>query len=155
MTTLRVTLHDRATSFDIDGTTCAIPVGVGTLAEAFTGDPPHPEELTNAIGLVHDHLEDAGRELPLIEFTHRIEVAGIGVDVVAAVEVGAPTELPFELSREAAEEVFRTLVTEPRLDRRHNPGLPDAMVHDVLAVASALVALMRFLDADTVWLVGQ
>ena len=155
MTTLRVTLHDRSTSFDLDDQSFAIPVGVGTLAEGFAGDPPHPEELTNAIGLVHDHLEDASRELPLIEFTDRIEIAGIEVDVVAAIEVGASTELPFELAREAAEEVFRTLVTEPHLDRRHNPGLPEAMVHDVLAVASALVALMRFLDADTVWLVGQ
>jgi exopolyphosphatase/guanosine-5'-triphosphate,3'-diphosphate pyrophosphatase len=114
-----------------------------------------PEDLTNAIGLVHDHLEDASREIPMFEFAERVELGGHGVPVIAAIEFGGTTALPFELTREAAEDVFRTLVTERRSERRQNPGLPDTMVHEVLGVASAVVALMRFLRLDAVWLVAE
>jgi hypothetical protein len=71
------------------------------------------------------------------------------------VEAGAPTALPFELSREAAEDVFRTMVTEPRHQRAMNPGLPPEMVQHMPGVASVLVATMRFLHSDTVWLVDE
>lgn len=155
MNILRATLHERSMSFTVDDMSCAIPVGVLTLAEGLVCDPPSPEELTNAIGLVQDHLEDASRELPMFEFAERVEVAGHGVGVVAAIEVGAPPPLPFELPRGAAEDVFRTLVTERRADRRLNPGLPEPMVHEVLGSISALVALMRFLQSDSVWVIGE
>ena len=56
-----------------------------------------------------------------------VGVAGT-ITTVAAVELGLATYdrglvHHFELSRDAAEDVFRTLATEPLADRVHNPGL--------------------------------
>ena len=102
-----------------------------------------------------DHLEDAGREVPALEFADRIEVFGPLVDVVADVEVGGAVDLPYELFRESAEEVFRTLATERRVDRASNPGLPADAVHDVLGTLVAVVSVMRFTAATSVWLVAQ
>jgi exopolyphosphatase/guanosine-5'-triphosphate,3'-diphosphate pyrophosphatase len=153
VSTLRVSFHDRSASCDVDDVSAALPVGVLTLAELINADPPAPEELTNAIGWLQDHLEDATRELPMAQFAERVELAGPGFDALAAVEVGAIASLPFELTRDAAEDVFRTLVTETAAARLHNPGLPAPQVHTVLGGACAVVAVMRFLRLDAVWLV--
>jgi exopolyphosphatase/pppGpp-phosphohydrolase len=155
MTLVRVVLGTDLIHVHGEDGVFAVPVGVQDVADGIASDPPRPEELTNAIGVVQDHLEDATREVPSIEFARRVEIAGLGVPALAAVELGAPTALPYELSREAAEEVFRTLVTERRQQRALNPGLPEHMVHPVLGVASVLVATMRFLHSDTVWLVDE
>ena len=155
MTVVRVVLGtDRIHVVSDDGS-FALPLGVDTVTAAMASDPPRPEELTNAIGVVQDHLEDATREVPSIEFAQRVEFAGHGVATLADVEVGVSTPLPHELSREAAEDVFRTLVTERRQQRSLNPGLAADMVQPVLGVASVVVAAMRFLHADTVWLVDE
>lgn len=153
MTLVRVHLDRHRIEVANDDLRTILPLGVANLAAAVTTDPPAPEELTNAIGAVLDHLEDAGREVPALEFADRIEVHGELVSVVAAVEVGAEVDLPFELSREAAEDVFRTLVTERRAERAANPGLPAEAVHDVLGSVIALVSVMRFTAATSVWLV--
>jgi exopolyphosphatase/guanosine-5'-triphosphate,3'-diphosphate pyrophosphatase len=91
----------------------------------------------------------------MIEFADRIECHGAGVEVVAAVEVGAEVALPFEIGRAEAEDVFRTLATESRADRALNPGLPAHMVHDVLATAIVLVSVLRFTQQPSLWLVAQ
>ena len=136
--------------FSSDETSYAVPVGVETLATMISGDPPHPEDLINAIGLVMDHVEDVLREVPAAAGADRIECSGIGLGTVAAVEVGKPPTFPFALTREAAEEVFRTLATESAADRARNPGLPAAEVHQVLGVCCALVAVLRALHAPMV-----
>jgi exopolyphosphatase/guanosine-5'-triphosphate,3'-diphosphate pyrophosphatase len=153
VTTLQVILRAGDATFAADGATCSIPVGVGTLCDLLPTDPPLPEELTNAIGWFQDHLEDVTRELPAAEYSDRVELSGTAVSAVAAVEVGGAPTVPFEISREAAEDVFRTLVTEATVTRRQNPGLTAALVHDVLGAACAVVGLMRFLHLDTLWLV--
>jgi exopolyphosphatase/guanosine-5'-triphosphate,3'-diphosphate pyrophosphatase len=155
VTVVRIVLGTEHIHVHTDDGSFALPLGVHAVADGIASDPPRPEELTNAIGVVQDHLEDASREVPTMEFAQRIEFTGLGVPTLAAVEVGASTALPYELSREAAEDVFRTLVTERRQQRALNPGLPADMVHPVLGVASVLVATMRFLHADTVWLVDE
>jgi hypothetical protein len=98
-------------------------------------------------------MEDIEREVPGAMFAERVEVCGDGVDVIVAVEVGGDAALPFALERDAAEDVFRTLVTEPARDRALNPGLPEHAVHAVLGTASALVGVMRFLRTEQVWVV--
>lgn len=150
-----VTISLGATSIEVASAESSyrIPVGCTTLAAAITTDPPAPDELSNAIGLVLDHLEDVSREVPMIEFADRIECHGGGVEIVAAVEVGGHAELPFELERSAAEDVFRTLATESRADRALNPGLPADMVHDVLAPSIVLVSVLRFTQQSSLWLV--
>jgi exopolyphosphatase/guanosine-5'-triphosphate,3'-diphosphate pyrophosphatase len=155
MNPVRVHLEPHHITVTHDDLRSVLPLGLAHLSAAITADPPAPEELTNAIGAVLDHLEDAGREVPALEFADRIDVCGGLVDIVAAVEVGVAVALPFELSREAAEDVFRTLATERRVERAANPGLPAHAVHDVLGSVIAVVSVMRFSGSESVWLVAE
>jgi exopolyphosphatase/guanosine-5'-triphosphate,3'-diphosphate pyrophosphatase len=130
--------------------TWALPIGHRQLRAQLTGDPPRPEQLTNAIGLVSDHLDDVVHNYPGAVQAETV-VSGHLVDIVAAVEVGAPVGSDrFELSRAAAEDVFRTLATEPRATRRLNPGLPAEHVDDIIATCCTLVAVLRRLQLDRV-----
>ncbi len=134
----------------------SIPVGAVVVTEnEFHRDPPRPEELTNAIGLVTDFLDDIVRDYPdLSSATRVIGVAGTIV-TVAAVELGLKT---FDasrlhgmtLTRSAVEDVFRTLATEPRLDRLHNPGLPPDRADIIVGGCCVLVAIMRKLRLDSI-----
>ena len=56
----------------------------------------------------------------------------------------------FELSREALEDVFRTIATENRADRAHNPGLPATRVHDIVGACAVLVEAVRQWDLDPI-----
>ena len=72
---------------------------------------------------------------------------------VAAIEIGQQVfnanELHgFILTRDAIEDVFRTLATESLVDRRHNPGLPPERADVIVGGCCVLVALMRSLDAN-------
>ncbi|MFZ9628174.1 MAG: hypothetical protein ACO3C1_02355 [Ilumatobacteraceae bacterium] len=127
-----------------------VPIGAAALIHLVTGDPPEPSGLTNAIGLVVDHLDDVERELPAARFADRVTVAGHGIAVLADVEVGVATALPFRLDRAAAEDLFRTLVTESAAERARNPGLPPEWVADIVGTCCAVVALMRHFDLATV-----
>lgn len=147
---LSVAFASREIVFTSADATYTVPVGVDTLATMISGDPPLPEDLINAIGLVMDHLEDVVREVPSAALDDRIECTGLGLATIAAVEVGGAAENPFTLSREAAEEVFRTLATESAADRARNPGLPAAEVHQVLGACCAMVAVLRALHAPMV-----
>jgi len=134
----------------------SIPVGAVVITEKeFHRDPPRPEELTNAIGLVTDFLDDIVRDYPdLSSATRVIGVAGTIV-TVAAVELGLKT---FDasllhgmtLTRSAAEDVFRTLATEPLADRLHNPGLPPDRADIIVGGCCVLVAIMRKLRLDSI-----
>ncbi|MEK7426345.1 MAG: hypothetical protein AAB131_21180 [Actinomycetota bacterium] len=112
------------------------------LSAALRSDPPRAEELANAIGMVTDHLDDVVRELPGVVGS-AASVVGPQMEAIAAVEIGAPPVLPFLLTRDAAEDVFRTLATEPEIDRRRNPGLDASQVVPVVAGCCILVAIMR------------
>jgi exopolyphosphatase/guanosine-5'-triphosphate,3'-diphosphate pyrophosphatase len=132
----------------------SIDVGSVRLTEAYLhGDPPRPEELTNAIGAVQDLLEDVERELPGI--AARPMLLGIAgtITTIAAVEIGLPVYDPTRvhgatLSRPAIEEVFRTLATEPLADRIHNPGLPRERADVIVGGCCVLVAVMRTWHVD-------
>lgn len=151
--TLNVAFGPNNVEFRGDDATYTVPVGVDTLAAMISVTLPQPEELINAIGLLMDHIEDVLREVPSAGFADRIECTGVGLATIAAVEVGGAAESPFELSRVAAEEVFRTLATESASDRARNPGLPAAEVHQVLGACCAVVAVMRALQAPVVHLI--
>lgn len=136
----------------------SIPFGAVTSTEThFSSDPPAPEDLSNLIGAVSDELEDIGRSMPAVAQPGRvIGVAGTIV-TVAAVELGladfdATALHGMELTRDAAEDVFRTLATESPADRAMNPGLPASRVDIIVAGCCILVATMRRfrLDALTV-----
>lgn len=157
MTTLHVDLGEQHCEFrDVEsGASYSVPVGTVSLAAMIAGDPPLPEELTNAIGLFMDHIEDVTREVPSAAFADCIEVCGPGLQALVDTEVGHQSPLPFEVSREATEEVFRTLATESARDRCLNPGLPQQEVHHILGVCCALVATLRGLKAVALSIVGD
>jgi exopolyphosphatase/guanosine-5'-triphosphate,3'-diphosphate pyrophosphatase len=75
------------------------------------------------------------------------------VTTVAAVEIGLePYDRSrthhFRLTHDAAEDVFRTLATEPRADRIHNPGLEEARADVIVGGCCVLVALFRRFGFD-------
>ena len=116
-------------------------------------DPPRPEELTNAIGAMHDEVEEVAREHPEIGEAAAASGALIGiagtVNAVAAVELGRwdPEAVHgTHLSRDAVEDVFRTLATETLAARRHNPGLPAERADIIVGGCCILVAVMRRLQ---------
>ncbi|MBW3610592.1 MAG: Ppx/GppA family phosphatase [Actinobacteria bacterium] len=129
----------------------SVDVGCVRLTEQYLHrDPPAPEELSAAISVVEAHLDDVVRELP----TSRGAALMVGlagtVTTVAAVELGVAYDRDrihhFRLSRAAAEDVFRTLATEARRDRIHNPGLEEARAGVIVGGCCALVAIMRYFD---------
>jgi exopolyphosphatase/guanosine-5'-triphosphate,3'-diphosphate pyrophosphatase len=137
----------------IDGA-LSIDVGCVRLTERFlASDPPAAEELTAAISYADTWLDDVLRELPRIgEAATVVGLAGT-VSTVAAVEQGLAAYdrdaiHHFVLTKEAAEDVFRTLATERRADRIHNPGLEEARADVIVGGCCALVAIMRRLGLD-------
>jgi exopolyphosphatase/guanosine-5'-triphosphate,3'-diphosphate pyrophosphatase len=116
-------------------------------------DPPLPEELAACISLTDAYLDDVVREVPgAAEARTLVGLAGT-VTTVAAVEIGLATYdrdriHHFTLTREAAEDVFRTLATEPRADRIHNPGLEEARADVIVAGCCVLVAIFRRFGFD-------
>lgn len=111
-------------------------------------DPPLPEELSNCLGEVEQHLEDVVREVPGAADAMRfIGLAGT-VTTVAAVEIGLAEYdrdaiHHFVLTHEAAEDVFRTLATESVADRLHNPGLEPARADVIVGGLCVLVGIFR------------
>jgi exopolyphosphatase/guanosine-5'-triphosphate,3'-diphosphate pyrophosphatase len=131
----------------------SVDIGCVRLTEKFLHhDPPQPEELSACISLTDAYLDDVVREIPAAEARTMVGLAGT-VTTVAAVEIGLETYdrdriHHFHLTREAAEDVFRTLATESRADRVHNPGLEEARADVIVAGCCVLVALFRHLGFD-------
>ncbi len=127
----------------------SVDIGCVRITEQFLhSDPPSPEELSQAVSVVRDHLADVSRTIPGIrDVSTVIGLAGT-VTTVAAIELGLPTYDAekihhFRLSREAVEDVFRTLATEPAEQRRHNPGLEAERVDVIVGGTIVLAAVMR------------
>ncbi|MGA1419247.1 MAG: exopolyphosphatase [Ilumatobacteraceae bacterium] len=132
----------------------SMPFGVVTLTEAeLHGDPPRAEELSNAISMVGDAVDNAAIERPLLgEVSRVIGVAG-SIVTIAAVELGlrefdSSRLHGMQLSKDAAEDVFRTLATERLADRVHNPGLPLERAGVIVGGCCILVAIMRRLGLE-------
>ena len=132
----------------------SIDVGCVRVTERYLhGDPPHPGELSDALSVVRLHLDDVVREVPQTMDAARLVGLAGSVTTVAAVELGLATYdrdriHHFVLTRAAAEDVFRTLATERRVDRQANPGLEEARVDVIVGGALVLVAVMRYFDFD-------
>lgn len=132
----------------------SIDVGCVRITEKFLhGDPPRPEELSQAVSVVRDHLEDVAREIPLVKEARRLVGLAGTVSTMAAVEIGLPEYdrdriHHFVLTRAAAEDVFRTLATESLADRRWNPGLEPGRAEVIVGGAVVLVGVMRHFDFD-------
>ena len=146
-----IELGDEATVVDLGGQRHVIPLGAASLsAGEFESDPPRPEELTNALGAVVDHLDDLLRVMPEAAAADGFGVAGALAEVIAAVEYGGDPPLPFSIGRAAAEDVFRTVATESAADRARNPGLPADAVDRIVGACCIVVAVMRRLHLDEI-----
>jgi exopolyphosphatase / guanosine-5'-triphosphate,3'-diphosphate pyrophosphatase len=136
------------------GGVVSVNVGCVRVTEKFLqSDPPSPEELSQTLSIVRDHLDDVARTLPAsLEAPALVGLAGT-VTTIAAIELGLPQYdrervHHFVLTREAAEDVFRTLATESRAQRIHNPGLEEARADVIVGGAAILVAIMRYFARD-------
>ncbi len=134
----------------------SLPFGAVNISEAeLHRDPPRPEELTNAISLVSDAVDDVAHNYPLIGQVDRVVGVAGTIVTVAAVEIGQKTFDPsalhkLRLSREAVEDVFRTLATESLSDRVFNPGLPRDRADIIVGGCCVLVAVMRRLQISEI-----
>jgi exopolyphosphatase/guanosine-5'-triphosphate,3'-diphosphate pyrophosphatase len=132
----------------------SVDIGCVRLTEKFLHhDPPQPEELSACISLADAYLDDVVREIPAASDARTLVGLAGTVTTVAAVEIGLETYdrdriHHFHLTHEAAEDVFRTLATESRADRIHNPGLEEARADVIVGGCCVLVALFRHFVFD-------
>lgn len=116
-------------------------------------DPPEAEELSNAIFEATELIDDLIRDVPAMAGARTVVGLAGTITTVAAVELGLLTWdreriHHFRLTRAAAEDVFRTLATEPLADRVHNPGLEPARADVIVGGLCVLVGLYRTLGLD-------
>lgn len=137
------------------GPAMTVPWGPERLtARWLTGDPPAPEDLTNALGAVDDHIDDLLREHPELADVTSLTFTGPTIASLARLEVGRDDVDPqVPLARVDAEEIFRIVATEPARDRAHNPGLPSVHVETIVATCCIVLAFMRRLHLDRITLV--
>lgn len=138
---------------DVEGV-MSVDVGCVRLTERFLEhDPPLPEELSACISYTDAFLDDVVREVPAVAGARTLVGLAGTVTTVAAVEIGLETYdrdriHHFRLTRDAAEDVFRTLATEALADRVHNPGLEPARADVIVGGCCVLVAVFRRLGFD-------
>jgi len=153
---LVVDIGGGSTEFCIGTTECeaamSLDIGCVRLTEKYIEhDPPLPEELLACQSIAEIHIDDVLREMPAVSQARCfIGLAGT-VSTAARVELGLAAydrDLlhHFVLTKEAAEDVYRTLATETRSDRIHNPGLEEARADVIVGGLSILVKIMRQLD---------
>lgn len=134
----------------------SLDVGCVRVTEQFLhSDPPAPEELANAVATVRNLVADVPRLVPGVRDAATLVGLAGTITTVAAVEQGLPRYDPerihhFVLTREATEDVFRTLATEPAVQRAHNPGLEPARVDVIVGGLVVLVSILRVLEFDAV-----
>jgi exopolyphosphatase/guanosine-5'-triphosphate,3'-diphosphate pyrophosphatase len=134
--------------------TISLDIGCVRLTEKYLEhDPPRPEELSATLQVIETYLDDVAREIPEVhEISTFVGLAGT-VTTVAAVELGLAEYdrdaiHHFVLTREAVEDVFRTLATESRPERLENPGLEEARADVIVGGCCILVKTMRHFDLD-------
>lgn len=127
----------------------SLDIGCVRLTEQFLhGDPPAPEELSNAVGSVRDDLEELRLLTPGLDYGRKLVGLAGTVSAVAAIEQGLHAYdrdkiHHFVLTKAAAEDVFRTLATEKLADRIHNPGLERERADVIVGGCVVLVCVMR------------
>ena len=127
----------------------SVDVGCVRLTEqVLRSDPPTPEELSVAVGIVRDHLADVDRALGGAGQAKTLIGTAGTVWTMGAIELGVDASESARihhsrLSRAAAEDIFRTLATEPISRRRFNPGLEPGRVDVIVGGVIVVVSVMR------------
>lgn len=132
----------------------SLDIGSVRLTEMYLHtDPPAPEELSNCVTYTGAWLDDVDRNLPQAHGARTVVGVAGTISTAVAVEIGIDEYdreqmHHFVLTREAAEDVFRTLATENRHDRAFNPGLPAGRIDTIVGGMAILVRIMRHFDLD-------
>jgi exopolyphosphatase/guanosine-5'-triphosphate,3'-diphosphate pyrophosphatase len=129
-------------------------MGCVRFTEAYLAhDPPLPDELVAALSVAEAYVDDVRLAIP--EIADAVTFVGLAgtVTTVAAVEIGLAEYdrdriHHFDLSKDAVEDVFRTLATETRAERVANPGLEPARADVIVGGLCVLVTIMRRLAFD-------
>lgn len=133
----------------------SIDMGCVRITEKFLrSDPPTAVELSQALSVARDYLDDVARDIPAARDARQLVGLAGTVTTVAAIEQGLAEYdrdriHHFVLTRDAAEDVFRTLATEKRADRLHNPGLEPGRADVIVGGTAILVAIMRYFEHPT------
>jgi len=129
--------------------TVSTDMGCVRMTEAWLHhDPPLAVELSQCLSIVELHLDDVQRIIPDAgEARTFVGLAGT-VSAAASVEIGLATYdrdriHHFRLTRDGAEDVFRTLATETLAERIDNPGLEPERADVIVGGMCVLVATMR------------
>ena len=132
----------------------SLDMGCVRLTEKFLHtDPPTAYELSACLSVVGAHLDDLEREIPDVRSVRRFVGLAGTVTTVAAVVQGLVSYdrdaiHHFTLTRDAAEDVFRTLATETVAQRRENPGMEAQRADVIVGGCCVLVAVMRRFGFD-------
>ena len=156
---LVVDLGGGSTELSVGTTVCeaamSLDVGCVRLTEKYLhSDPPRPEELHACISVTGTYLDDVDREMPAARQARTFVGLAGTISTAAAVEQGLhgydrDKIHHFELTKAAAEDVFRTLATESRADRAFNPGLEPGRVDVIVGGMAVLVKIMRHFGFET------
>jgi exopolyphosphatase/guanosine-5'-triphosphate,3'-diphosphate pyrophosphatase len=150
---LVVDIGGGSTEFCFGTTDCeanlSIDMGCVRMTEKYLEhDPPLAEELASCLSVIELHLDDVLRAIPqLPEARTFVGLAGT-VSATASVEQGLADYdrdriHHVVLTKAAVEDVFRTLATESRAERIHNPGLEEARADVIVGGLCILVKVMR------------
>jgi len=125
-------------------------IGSVRLTESYVHhDPPQPEELVACLSICEAHLDDVARQIPQAAAARTFVGLAGTVSTAAAVEIGLASYERhrihhFRLAKDAVEDVYRTLVTEPLAARVHNPGLEAERAEVIVGGLCILVRIMRY-----------
>lgn len=116
-------------------------------------DPSLPEELVAALSIVELHLDDVTAAIPEAASAKTLVGLAGTVSATAAIEQGLHEYdrdriHHFVLTKDAVEDVFRTLATENREDRLANPGMEEGRVDVIVGGLCVLVRIMRQFEFD-------
>jgi hypothetical protein len=149
---IRLDLHDERITIGGDRRV-DLPVGIAALRREYLDrrDPPDPADLTNAIALLGDAVDDLAREFPeSFPADAVLHVAAPAGRWLARLETGEDDSTGTEVDRVTLEEIFRLIATESADDRRQQPGVVGCDPADLLAFCSATVAAARRLRPTSI-----
>lgn len=148
---LDVTLTERRVTVRHFATASTLAVAPGDLLAEFLGDtdPPRPEALTNCLGVVSDAVDALLREAPDVVGADRATFRGDEGWHLAQVERGT-SDLgeAVTIDRHDLEDLFRTIVAEPRAERLHNPAIDAERVESIVASCCVTLGILRRLQLD-------
>jgi exopolyphosphatase/guanosine-5'-triphosphate,3'-diphosphate pyrophosphatase len=138
-------------AYGLDTCTAAISTDMGCVRltdQYIEHDPARPEELVSCLSIVELNLDDVTLEIPEASSAKTFVGLAGTVSAAAAIEQGLTTYdrdriHHFDLTKEAVEDVFRTLATEDRAERLENPGMEEGRADVIVGGMCVLVRVMR------------